>query len=715
MEIYTMQVKNPAIKYDKYKELVFEKQKNDYGIESANKNLLTATKIISNSIKRKLQFNEKVNNNTLLVGKVQSGKTSNLEMISALAFDNGFNLLIIYGGYDGILLEQCVSRFSNTFETDNDENEYPHLFSTDQDLSIIDNAFIDNAIDENRPIIICSMKRPQAINKINNVLEKLIRTKIKAFIIDDEGDQASLNTNKKQFVDENGKSLGSSTYLAICKMKRLLNNPIYFSVTATPEANIFQPEISELIPYTVQLIAPANLYTGADVFHLNSEKHIKIISDVDNNSVDSGVLIDSLKNAINYYIVCSALLLDYDINNTEMIVHVYKEKNGHKKLSTIIESYIQNLYDCIKNSNEEDLNDCFTEIKTIYNNEYFDNEFLQEHPWNSKLENQIKIIIKKNIKTILQNSDGKLDTKQVKSFRYKIYVGGDLLQRGITFKCLICTFFARWAKKGNMDTNLQRARWFGYRSTYIDFCKVFTTEEIKNEFTNLANVENDLWSQFAMAENGQIQLSDIVIDAEETNLNPTRSNVAIYKKTKFSKMWNNQLYASFDLNQIEKNNAAFENLRKSCENIVSTSVGRLDNHISAYISIISKDKFLEFIKNTLYIFDNNPFNGINNLTNAFKDYEEVCLEFMYGEALNDYRKRSFNQNQKISALQQGADSIDINKQKYKGDAYVIGKNDLPCVQIFKVVPEINGEIKYEFKQFMFSIHFPVNRAIFVKK
>lgn len=37
-------------------------------------------------------------NNMLLVGKVQSGKTSNLELFTALAFDNGFNLVVIYGG-----------------------------------------------------------------------------------------------------------------------------------------------------------------------------------------------------------------------------------------------------------------------------------------------------------------------------------------------------------------------------------------------------------------------------------------------------------------------------------------------------------------------------------------------------------------------------------------------------------------------------------------
>lgn len=710
-----MRPHNPIIKYDKYKELVVDKQKDDYGEESANKNLLTATKILSDSIKRKLQGGESGNNNTLLVGKVQSGKTSNLEMISALAFDNDFNLLIVYGGYDGTLLEQCATRFSNTFETDDEMKSGPHLYSTDQDLSMIDNVFLDTAIDEKRPIIICSMKRPQALNKVNSVLTNLDRSKIKAFIIDDEGDQASLNTNKKHFFDDNGNSAGSSTYSAICKMKKLLKNPIYYAVTATPEANIFQPEISELMPRNVHLISPANLYTGADVFHLNSENLIKTILDVDNDSIENGVLIDSLKNAIDYYLLSSAILLDRGINSTEMIIHVYKEKNGHKQIASIVESYIQNLYDCVKNGIEEDLEDCFLDLRAIYTKEYFSEDILLNHPWDSKLENQIKRIVRKNVKVIMQNADGKLDAKQTKAFRYKIYVGGDLLQRGITFKHLICTYFARWAKKGNMDTNLQRARWFGYRSKYIDLCKVFTTDEIKNEFTNLANIENDLWSQFSMAEEGQIKLSDIVIDAEETSLNPTRGNVATYKKTKFAKLWNNQLYATFDSNQINDNNAALEKLKaRYVENMVPTSAGRSDNKISAYTAIVGKDKFFEFVKQTSYIFDKNPFNGMNNLAFAFKDYDEVCLEFMYGGELIEYRKRSFNQEQKISALQQGADSIDVNKQKYKGDAYVIARVDMPCVQIFNIVPEMNGELRQEFKQYMFSIHFPIQHIGFMK-
>ncbi len=714
MEIYRMETKKKPIKYGKYKELVSEKQKNDYGGVSARDTLSRMTKILSKSLAHKATGSS--NNNVLLVGKVQSGKTSNLEMISALAFDNGFNLLIIYGGYDNFLLDQCANRFSETFEANDDTNEKPLLYTTEQDLSILDNAFFETANEEKRPIIICTMKRPNALNKVNDALEGLDRTKINAFIIDDEGDQASLNTNKKHFVNEKGEPIGSATYKSICKMKRLLDNPIYFSVTATPEANIFQPDISELNPYTIHLIDPANLYTGADVFHLNSNDLIHVIDEVDDNSVGHGILINSLKGAINYYLVSSALLLERGINSTEMIIHSYREKNWHKQLTNMVERYIKNIYDCVRNENREDLEYCYGEIEKIYNNSLFSEETLKNHPWNDHLKSLIRKVIKKNVKTIMQNSDGKIDPKQLKSFRYKIYIGGDLLQRGITFKHLICTYFSRWAKKGNMDTNLQRARWFGYRSSYIDLCKVFTTNEIKEEFKHLANIEDDLWSQFSMIEKGQMTLGDIVINADETNLNPTRSSVANFKKTKFAQSWNNQHYASFDSTQIRKNNEALEKLFSLYENhMYDIFQGRLDNKTSAHAANISKTDFFNFIESTDYIFETNPFNGINNLKTAFKNFNEICFEFMYGNGLNDCRIRSFSQEGKVSALQQGADSIDIEKQKYKGDAYVIGRTDVPCIQVFNVLPEINGEPRPEYRQFMYSIHFPVQSTSFIKK
>lgn len=81
-----------------------------------------------------------------------------------------------------------------------------------------------------------------------------------------------------------------------------------------------------------------------------------------------------------------------------------------------------------------------------------------------------------------------------------------------------------------MDTTLQRARWFGYRSKYLDLCKIFTTDEIAKEFTVLAEVEDDLWEQFDDVENGLLEIKDIIIQAENTKQSPTAKNKAKFKK-----------------------------------------------------------------------------------------------------------------------------------------------------------------------------------------
>lgn len=94
-------------------------------------------------------LNPKVSNNVLLVGKVQSGKTSNLELLTALAFDNGYNILVIYGGYDTSLLKQTTERFMDTFDASGEityDGDAPAVFTTDdsaQILSIDDEIMTD--------------------------------------------------------------------------------------------------------------------------------------------------------------------------------------------------------------------------------------------------------------------------------------------------------------------------------------------------------------------------------------------------------------------------------------------------------------------------------------------------------------------------------------------------------------------------------------------
>ena len=103
------EVDSIAVVHGKYYDKIHEKHVSAYG-EFGAANI--RDNITSTFREALIQLNApNKNNNMLLVGKVQSGKTSNLELFTALAFDNGFNLVIIYGGYDSTLLSQTTNRF----------------------------------------------------------------------------------------------------------------------------------------------------------------------------------------------------------------------------------------------------------------------------------------------------------------------------------------------------------------------------------------------------------------------------------------------------------------------------------------------------------------------------------------------------------------------------------------------------------------------------
>lgn len=220
-----------SVKQGKYYKKIHDKHIQSYGdFGAAN----IRDNIMSTFTEAMMQIEDQsLSNNMLLVGKVQSGKTSNLELFTALAFDNGFNLVIIYGGYDNTLLSQTTTRFRKTFDIPNEtdySNDTPVVFSSDDSAQLltVDDEIIEDLLEANKPIFLISMKRPVAMNKVNDLLARIDKANLKAFIIDDEGDQASLNTKKNKATD------ASATYAAIVAMKDHLDDPLYLSVTATP-------------------------------------------------------------------------------------------------------------------------------------------------------------------------------------------------------------------------------------------------------------------------------------------------------------------------------------------------------------------------------------------------------------------------------------------------------------------------------------------------
>lgn len=700
METYKIGIeeKNPIVVDGLYVTKIKSKHIKNYGDAGSNNIFQNAINMFERS--QQILKNKSVSNNLLVVGKVQSGKTANLEMFTAIAFDNGYNAVFIYGGYDKTLLAQTKKRFEETFDIVEEDisSDTPALFATDgESIDDLDEDILDEILESEKPVIFVSMKRPQALNRINSMIKKLNVSKINSFIIDDEGDQASLNGQFK-------KNKKSPTYESICQMKDLLNDPLYLSVTATPQANIFQYELSKLTPSDVKLISPGNGYTGAEVFHLRENNIYKIDA---NEIVTNNKINDSLRNAIYYFFISSAIMQINGLTYSDMIIHSDRSINAHSELYTTINSTIQNMKDEIHN-NGDDVALYLEEIGQVYTDDFFSKDILEKYTYDQLSPEIIKVIKKTYI--VLQNSMGKETMTNSQYKNHKIYIGGDLLQRGVTFKYLVTTYFTRWAKTGNMDTTLQRGRWFGYRGKYLDLCKIFTTKEIMAEFSGIATMENDLWNQFESIENGEMVLSDIIVDASETSLNPTRKSIGHFKKVAFRNKWYNQRVGIFEPQKVKYNNLLIDSiLNDTSVKWIDTSAGRTDGKKSKQYTYVSFEVIKKIIEQSREIFSNKPF-GIKNLLKSIKG-SKIALIKMFNED-EPLRKRTFTNNC-VSALQQGADKVDINERKYLGDSYVIVDEEAVNIQLFKIEPkEINDSKDYI--QYMFSFHFPKENVGFVK-
>lgn len=705
----------PTITQGKFCQIVRRKHELSYGIKGADNIQTNAVRIYA-SLMSQLLLSK--NHNSLLVGKVQSGKTSNLELLTALAFDNGYNFLVILGGYDKDLVGQTTTRYGDTFDTKGGEDglisDSPVLFTTNEVhdesksyfISDLNAEFVQECVENGRPIVVSCLKRIKAMQLVNKLIKRVSHeVAINPFIIDDEGDQASLNTKNKS---------ASPTYAEIQTMKKNLRNPLYLSVTATPQANIFQSIYSDLIPASIHLIHPGSGYDGATVFHLAENQIIETICEDDAKDTCAGLLTKSLKDAINYFVVASALKSLSSSSPkgrfSDMIIHSAKEVVLHQKLFDVIYNHLDLMKQSIENK-DDSYKTYLKELHTVYDR-YVDEDLKSLFPFDPSVKNVLPKVLKRT-GAILHNGPGKKNKTASTNYVHRIYIGADLLQRGLTFKNLITTYFVRWASSGgNMDTNLQRARWFGYREGYITLCKMFTTPEIAKEYSNLADIEDDLWEQFTDVEDGKKAIQDIIISSEETKQKPTSKNKAKYKEIRFQNRWVKQRFIVDDADSIEANNAKINELL-SRFNWNDTTKGSRIGEVTGRHAIMSGDKLTSLIDSITDAFDMEPFekNAVKDLVG--QDNIPVILMWKVGESKR-YRSLYRDQPNRIKALQQGANTTIEEKKTYEGDSKVVVDPDRINIQIYNISPGFSKDERTNQDQYMFAIYIPKGKTYYVK-
>lgn len=690
-----------VLKFGSYSEKVYNKHCNSYGEKGARNTRETVNSVLNSALKQ--EADTSATNNVLLVGKVQSGKTSNLEALVALACDNGFELVVMYGGYDNTLLGQTVKRFRKTFDAPRDEDDLgdpnelstPVIFTTDDkdDLNMagIDAEVLRDYFEADVPVFIITIKGAPRLNLINDVLEELSDLNLRTLIIDDEGDQASLNNAKDK------KSEASATYAAICRMKKVLHNPLYFSVTATPHANIFLSELSELRPSSIRLLHPAEGYCGAEVYHKNDNDIIFCVADEMDDALNMNCSPDSLRLAVRHFILSSALFRRRQQGKTQMVVHTYKEIAYHKKIYSWIDQYIKELKDCLEDALIGDDEVARIHFLKVYE-KCFSEEIRKNNPFSKELIKDMYVVLRR-CGVAMQNGRDLGTRDAIKHKLHQIYVGAQLLERGITFDHLLTTYFTRWARTGgNMDTNLQRARWFGYRSSYIELCILFTTETIASEFSFLAEMEDDLWQQFAEVEEGEKPISEIIVLAEKTRQKPTRRTVSDYFVISTSN-WLKQSSGSFDTTQVRENNKKIDSFFAEFD-FSEESYGRTDGKITCTETVVPGKELVTLFEKLGGIYDQKSF-PYTEVKSVLEKYEKIAVVKIAPCEIRDRTFYSGELSGTIKVLQQGRDP---NSNTYEGDKGVVDKAFPATLQVYKIRPTVGKTKREDCIQYMFAIY-----------
>ena len=374
---------------------------------------------------------------SLLVGDVQSGKTSHMFGLMCAAADEGFVNFILLTT-DNILLQQQTFKRAEADLCDFcicDENDYL--------------KFVQNNM--RKPAVIVLKKNGRILKQWKNNLSS---TNFVAgnplFIIDDEADAASLNTK----VNKNAQSTINKN---LEEIKKTTTSSIYMEVTGTPQSILLQTIRSGWKPYFIYYFRPGKGYLGGNFFFPPEVPPYIVLTD---NDEATDILNDEefpengLKTALVTHLLTSAHIMLSGGSVCNFLIHPSMKTDQHTGFAEKIGEYLNEI---IYSYDEEVTRGYF---KSIY-----DGLKLTKHDM-IDFSKAYKYIIDQmkndKISILVLNSFSSYEENAQYESGINILVGGNSLGRGVTFPQLQTIYYCRVAKSPQADTMWQHARMFGY-------------------------------------------------------------------------------------------------------------------------------------------------------------------------------------------------------------------------------------------------------------
>jgi hypothetical protein len=415
----------------------------------------------------------------LALGYVQSGKTTQMIALTAAAYDAGYRVVVALLGSTNLLLDQNSNRFIEKLQIDvRNDFRWVSIKNPSGKNSV---AKISENLEKDRIIFIPVLKHKGRITQLAEVLEECNLHGIPTLILDDEADQASLNSK----VNDDSES---KVYEALGKLQKSAPMHLYVQFTATPYAQLLLEPDDRLAPDFVEFLMPGNGYVGGREFFIdNADKVVRPISASDEQSANSKLVSvpTSLKLASANFIAGAALLLVNDpaAKTISMLVH-----STHKnKIQEVYHFLLKRQIKAWKESSDGTYESIPSEIRE-------EREKLisrgAKNISDSLFAEKVEYVLKEVIFWLVNSAS---DVKKVNWLEGPIHilVGGNKLDRGFTVEGLTVTYMNR-PTSDQIDTLEQRARAFGYRNDLLPYCQFFATLATVRMLRGIVHTEYDL-------------------------------------------------------------------------------------------------------------------------------------------------------------------------------------------------------------------------------
>ena len=395
----------------------------------------------------------------LVYGRIQSGKTRAMIASTALAFDNRFRISVVMTSNINDLVSQTHVDFSRAL---------PGLMTftkdTDLDREVV-NTRLHLERGEGRLLLICS-KGTTSLQNISRFLRAIGAERYPTILFDDEGDQASLDTNTRRR-SRSGVAVAPSAINAIIQnnLRAAVPRHVYVSVTGTPQAVLLQSADSTHRPSFIAMLPPGNSYIGGDRFFREDEPEDNsgLIVLVDRN--EQQLLLNrrrpiptGLRSSLLFFLVSAAaatINLGPRDKGYSYLCHPSLRNDEQAIAEAKINAFLTDTWRALLDDGDDEI------VRDL----------IAAHAALSQTLGERTPSFEETRRIILQYLPGKqllVINARVKrqgiayGSGFNFLIGGNTLGRGIAIRDLLVTYYVRDSRISQIDTMHQHARMYGY-------------------------------------------------------------------------------------------------------------------------------------------------------------------------------------------------------------------------------------------------------------